>query len=155
MYKIYLTLGDWANNGHGKSEKILLESNKPISSINESYIKSVKLTLVNFNNYRHIQYDYKKAEKFEFCVSYEDCYLNHYIFEKLAKFGLTRELLESFGAEDWKERVEGQEPKWFINIDCFALLFIWFVKLSDKELEIKKIDSSIPELKGFGYGLFE
>jgi hypothetical protein len=48
--KMYLVLGDWSNDGHGKHDKYLLESNVDVSVIQQAYKDSCKLTGVSFNH---------------------------------------------------------------------------------------------------------
>ena len=50
MNKMYLVLGDWSGDGHGISEKVLIESNVSAQEIQEAYKASCKLTGVSFNH---------------------------------------------------------------------------------------------------------
>ena len=50
-YKMYLVLGDWSDDGHGKTDKILLESNKPVEEVQEAYRNSCKLMKIDFHDH--------------------------------------------------------------------------------------------------------
>jgi len=49
MNKMYLVLGDWSDDGHGKYEKVLVEVNKTIEEVQNAYKNSCKLTGISFN----------------------------------------------------------------------------------------------------------
>lgn len=47
-YKFYVVLGDWSQDGHGKSEKVLIKSNLPVGDTQKAYKKSVEDTGFHF-----------------------------------------------------------------------------------------------------------
>lgn len=147
---MYLVLGDWSNDGHGKSSEILLESNKTVKDIQLTYKRSVKLTGVNFSK--------------DVCGGYEDSKLSKPVYDKFCTFGLTKELLMSFdeGELEIEDFESGGELR--LSQEMFIKLWIWFVKLSDPELQINIVEDDIPPINGywstvlnenFGYGLYE
>ena len=62
MNKMYLQIGDWSDDGHGKYEKFLLKTNKSVKEIQEAYKKSVKITGVSFDN--------NSNKKYQICTEY-------------------------------------------------------------------------------------
>jgi hypothetical protein len=172
-YKMYLNIGDWSDDGHGKWEKILLESNLPVEDVQQAYKDSCKLTGVSFNhseNYTGVKRDWQEQRKYEICTEYEESSIQPETLEILLKFGFAEAFLNSEDCfnDDWKELYEKGESVYLG--DCglpsdFYEIWVWFVKLSNSKLELKRIDTSnnIPNINGFwnenlnvqfGYGLF-
>lgn len=149
MNKMYLVLGDWSDDGHGKYEKILLLSNKPVSEVQQAYKDSCRLTGLSFNGNKHytgLNRTWHEAEEHEICTDYEDYELNE----------TCKRILKEYGIEIDED---------FICMDSFVQLWIKFVKLSlpDLELERSEVRDEIPNINGywnqnlnvqFGYGLF-
>lgn len=152
-YKSYLVLGDWSNDGHGKEDKILLETNHPVEVIQQAYKDSCKLTGVSFNHnddFTGIKRDYKEADKFHIATEYEQYDLSQECFEALNKFGFSKDF-----------KIDNVDD--FELAEEFPKLWIWFVKLSLPDLEANIIKDNIPVINGywnknlnvqFGYGLF-
>lgn len=161
MYKMKLELGDTSSDGHGKTATILLKSSVDVSAIRKAYKDSCYLTDIQFNSnekFTKTKYNWEDSKKHEVVVKYEDSCLRNDIFIKLSKFGLTHELMSSFG-------FELEDDRYTLYEGSFPLLWIWFVKLSlpkDTVLEIEN-DDVIPSINNgpqqelntqIGYGLF-
>jgi len=48
MERFKLILGDWSDDGHGKTETFIVESNKPVDEAREAYFEAVKKTGIDF-----------------------------------------------------------------------------------------------------------
>ena len=165
MNKMYLVLGDWSDDGHGKHDKVLLQSNISVNEIQNAYKASCKLTGVSFNDnddYTESNRSWEDRGEYQVCVEYENNTLSDTVFKVLTKFGLTKKLLNSFGTED----MMGEDDEICLYEESYVNLWIWFVKLSlPKDAVIEKVDvkDEIPVINGywnknlnvqFGYGLY-
>lgn len=162
MYKQYLVIGDWSDDGHGKYRKELLQSNYPVEVIQQAYKDSCRLTGVSFNHnedYTGLNRHYSESEKYQIATEYESgCRIPPEAFKLLKDFNFEKheyyseDLLEEDGGYYWESEFED--------------LWIWFVKLSlpeDAILEKANVVDEIPNINGywnknlnvqFGYGLF-
>jgi hypothetical protein len=152
---MYLLLGDWSKDGHNQSDEILFESNVDVATIRKAYKDSCKLTGVSFNHnedYTGLERDWQIADKYRIATEYEDNRISKETLDVLSKFGLTKKLLNDFGYQE-----DG------LCKDSFVKLWIWFVKLSNPNIELKRIKEEIPYINGywgdlnvqFGYGLYQ
>lgn len=163
---MYLVLGDWSDDGHGKHDKILLESNVSVKDIQEAYKASCKLTGVSFNHnedYTETDRDWREADRFRIACEYEDSMLSPFVFGILAKYGLTKEMLKEWEPNGYDELEEGGVG---LCVESFIELWIWFVKLSLPSVAVIKVveeKDDIPCINGywndnlnvqFGYGLY-
>ena len=155
MNRMYLVLGDWSDDGHGKSEKLLIESNKTVEEIQNAYKDSCKLTGISFNgdkeDYTETNRGYMEVDKYRIAVEYEDFKLTDEVVEVLTKYDCPKELMENYIEEAYSK--------------TFTQLWFWFVSLSLPLVEYKKVleVDSIPCINGywsknlneqFGYGLY-
>lgn len=149
---MYLVLGDWSNDGHGKSDKILLESNLPVDVVQKAYKDSCKMTGVSFNhdggdeNFTGIKRDYQDSKDFNICTEYEDCLIPMKALEILKQHG-------------WNKNNEDN----YIGEKDFIKLWIWFVQIANPAIRLKVVKDDIPVINGywnkelnvqFGYGLY-
>lgn len=164
MNKMYLVLGDWSDDGHGKHDKILLESNVSVEDIQNAYKASCKLTGVSFNHnedYTETDRDWREADRFRIACEYEDSTLSPFVFGILAKHGLTKKMLKEWDPDGFED-----EEDISLTTESYIQLWIWFVKLSlpkDTVLTIVEGKDEIPCINGywdknlnvqFGYGLY-
>lgn len=162
MNKMYLVLGDWSDDGHGKYDKVLVESNKSVKEIQDAYKASCKLTGVSFNHnddYTEIKRDYKEQEKYHIATEYEQGFdVSDEAKQALRDAGFDADKHFAFGMDEEGDQVEDNDV-------VFLHLWTEFVKLSLPDLIINKIseDNSIPVINGywnknlnvqFGYGLY-
>lgn len=153
MYKMYLVLGDWSEDGHNKSDKILLEVNWAVKNVQDAYKASCKLTGISFNgedDYTESGRNYRSAGRFHVAVEYEDSELSIDVLDVLEKFKCPSHIIENYK----EEACEGN----------FIELWFWFVSLSLPGLKYKIIkDNQFPCINGywnknlnvsFGYGLY-
>jgi hypothetical protein len=160
---MYLVLGDWSGDGHGKSEKVLVESNKTVKEIQNAYKASCKLTGVSFNHnddFTGRSRDWREAKKYQIATEYEQGFkVSDEAKQALKAAGYDADKHFAFGMDEEGDQVEDNDV---------IFLHIWteFVKLSLPDLVMNKIpeDDSIPVINGywdknlnvqFGYGLYE
>ena len=133
-YKIELTLGDPSGDGHEKTEKFLIFSNKTKSEIQDGYKKSIDITNIDLS---------------KICNNYDDNVISDHNFIKLKEFipNLTFNNTEYIRPEEFAEL-------WFKFVKISIPDFEW--EYPD-ESDIQKIgayyDKEFPY--SFGYGLFE
>ena len=155
MNEMYLVLGDWSDDGHGISEKILVKVNKTIEEVQNAYKNSCMLTGISFNHnddFTNRRRDWRFAEKFHVATGYENDTLTEECIEVLQQFECPEELLER--AEDHL-------------YEAFIDLWFWFVSLSLPDLQYEKVTPEpdpTPVINGFwnenlnvqfGYGLYQ
>lgn len=170
MNKMYLVLGDWSNDGHGKSDKVLLESDRTVKEVQEAYKASCKLTGVSFNHnddYTGLDRDYEDSKHYRIAVDYDSPVIPAKSLEILKKFGFTFYDLgiSEVDIEDFLiDSLQENGDLLIENDDIFVKLWIWFVKLSlPKGAILKEIEETTPLINGFwdtdlnvqfGYGLY-
>ncbi len=152
MNKMYLVLGDWSNDGHGKTKKILYEVNHTVEKVQQAYKNSCKLTGISFNHdedYTGLKRGWKETKKYQICVEYENTQLPKEVIGILEAFNcpLVNDLKIANG---------------YIE-DMFNDLWWWFISLSLDNLHYTLVEDTIPVINGywnknlnvqFGYGLF-
>ncbi len=164
---MHLVLGDWSDDGHGKHDKVLLESNVFVKEIQEAYKASCKLTGVSFNHnedYTETNRPWEEADKYRIATEYEDGVLSKFVFDILSKHSLTKEMLKEWDKDGYSD--DSEENGIGLYIESYIQLWIWFVKLSlpnDTILIPVNERDEIPAINGywnenlnvqFGYGLY-
>lgn len=157
---MHLVLGDWSGDGHGKSDNVLLLSNKSVNEIQNAYKASCKLTGLQFNHnndYTERNLDWREAGKYQIGCEYENSSPSEEAIEILKSFNVPMDVFEEYDEED---------EDYCLHEDGFVKLWIWFVKLSlseDAVLEPSEEVDQIPKINGywdknlnvgFGYGLY-
>ena len=160
---MYLVLGDWSGDGHGKSEKVLVESNKTVKEIQKAYKASCKLTGVSFNHnedFTERKRDYIEKQNYHIATEYEQGWeVSDEAKQALRDAGYDVDKHFAFGIDEDEDQIEDNDV-------IFLHLWTEFVKLSLPDLIINKLpeDNSIPVINGywdknlnvqFGYGLYE
>jgi len=153
-HKMYLVLGDWDGDGHGKTEKVLVTTNKTVKEIQDAYKASCKLTGVEFNHnedYTERKRGWEERRKFQIGVDYE------------SGIQITTEVKKALANHGMKI------PKYILDEDFndseqeFTKLWFDFVKLSLPDLKYKIIEDNTPCINGhyninlnvqFGYGIY-
>ncbi len=147
MNKMYLVVGDWSEDEHGKFEKVLVEVNKTVEEVQNAYKDSVQLTKISFNN--NNKYHGFDGIDHLICVEYEDKNLSDSVIERFKELGCPKDILENFIEKPFT--------------DTFTSLWFWFISLSLSNLEYKTTKDEIPNINGywdknlnagFGYGLY-
>lgn len=168
MNKMYLVLGDWSDDGHGKHDKILLESNVSVKDIQKAYKASCRSTGVSFNgneDFTEVDRGWEEKGKYHIACEYEDGVLSKFVFDILAKHGLTRKMLEEWDTETLHDD-DDPEDGFGLFTETYIQLWIWFVKLnlpSSAVIKVVDVKDEIPVINGywnknlnvqFGYGLY-
>lgn len=161
MNKMYLVLGDWSSDGHGKSEKVLVNVNKTVKEVQDAYKASCKLTGISFNHnedFTGIKRDYTNQAAYHVLTEYQDSELSDEVIEVFKKYKIDYKS-ESDDEDDDNEIYD--DPKLW-----FATLWFNFVKISlpDLKFDFPTELDDIPVINGywnknlnvqFGYGLYE
>ena len=166
MNKMYLVLGDWSCDGHGKYDKILLESSVDVEQIQNAYKDSCRITDVEFDhsgNYTELNRDWRERGNYQVCVDFNSDKLPESAFEALSKFGLTKKMLAEWDTDLMNE---DDDECYTFSHNSYIKMWIWFVKLSlPKNTVLRELSEkdSIPVINGywnknlnvqFGYGLY-
>ena len=138
-----LVLGDWSDDGHGKTEKILVEVNKTVEEIQQGYNVACEVTGYCF----HENSPYKQL-----LTNYEDNEILHTDCDKLLEFGLNV-------VDHCKETQDGSV---IFTSKEFRDLWFHFVNIAIPDIQWVFIDECIPNIngywgylnEGFGYGLY-
>jgi hypothetical protein len=153
MNKMRLVVGDWSDDGHGKSYEKIYEVNKTVLEVQEAYKASCKLTSVSFNHnedYTGIERGMRDARKYSIATGYDSPSLSEEVIEVLSKFEGFGKHIDKYGENTY--------------IEDFSEMWWWFTKLSIEGLEYKEIVQEIPAINGywngnlnvqFGCGLFD
>ncbi len=148
-----IVIGDWSDDGHGKTENFFFTSNKTDDEIRQAFLESCDLTGYSFDTNDPLPNG--KQPKARLVNDYEDSTISAEILADLATFGDIETFLER--TENVHEEGEDIDlcPK-----DCFWLI-IWFIKLSlpDLTCDMTKMPPFIngywgPLNQSWGYGIF-
>jgi hypothetical protein len=169
MNKMYLVLGDWSDDGHGKYEKVLLKSNVDVAVIQQAYKDSCKLTGISFNineDYTGRNRNWEQRDEYQIATTHCGSVIPNKALIELMKFGFKENFLDN-DKYDFSELPEVLASGEDLNYDdLFTEIWIWFVKLSLPEntiLEKADVKDKIPVINGywnknlnvqFGYGLY-
>lgn len=139
---ITLVLGDWSDDGHGKSETIVVGSNLDKDEVFKAYQKGSKKLGFNFID--------------KIAADYEDNWLSSDKLGKLMEHGITPEKFFSndYDLKQAKEALENEDGVGLWT-DSYAAIFLLIAKLGNEtfEYEILPEDRS-SRINIGGYGLF-
>tara|TARA_R110000787_G_scaffold44901_7_gene109822 strand:+ start:3411 stop:3875 length:465 start_codon:yes stop_codon:yes gene_type:complete len=153
--KMKLVLGDWSDDGHGKSREVVYEVNATVFEVQEAYKESCKLTKIEFNhNENYVGDKASFAERRDRAIGTE--YENPYVSEN------TKEILEGYGIamSNFTEIYQGDTTYYLSDYEG---LWWAFVALSLPTIIVQQVEDNIPCINGywddnlnvqFGYGLF-
>jgi hypothetical protein len=166
LYK--LVIGDWSDDGHGKSKDFIFDCNYDVSKIRQAYKDSCKSLGISFNHnqdYTGLNLGY--GTKRQVWTEYEDCSISETAFEILKDNGcfkgiLDDEFLQDINPEndDYEEELENID---FTKEDA-AMIIMNFIALSmPEDFTYSLVKQEIEPINGwwnpelnvqFGYGLF-
>jgi hypothetical protein len=153
MNKMRLVVGDWSDDGHGKSYEKVYDVNKTVLEIQEAYKASCKLTGISFNHredFTGVERWWREEREYMVATEYGSPFLSETVIEALSVY-------EGFDKHTSPYKADTE-------IKDFSKLWWWFVNLSIEDLEYKEVVNDIPVINGywnknlnvqFGYGLFE
>lgn len=132
-----LPIGDWSDDGHGKCEYFIVESNKPFAAVNKAWKAAKKLKSLK-------GIDFKKI-----CADADENQIEEDIWELLKKAGF-KTTSKDMALFEKNERMP--------ETSFFADLIIWYLMKGDPDLQLKRMpDSTVPLFHPdghLGYGLF-
>jgi hypothetical protein len=151
-YKIKFNIGDYSDDGHGRNEEWLINSNRPASELKEAYKASCRLMGVSFNHnddFTGLRGNYEEVKQRQICAEYQDSSISEYALGKLVEHGYADEYVI-----EWKG---------FDGADHFLQTVLWFIGKSmpeDWKWEFVK-DDGVQTFNGWGglscqlgYGLY-
>lgn len=151
MYRMYLVLGDWSDDGHGKTDKILVETTHPVEEVRQAYKDSCKLTGVTFcGDYTEVKRDWKDARKYCIANDYEDSTISEVSLSIFEEHGCP--LVDDIKNNDRH-----------LNEGLYIPLWMWFISLSLTDFTYTCVTDDVPVINGywheelnagFGYGLY-
>lgn len=142
QYEIALVLGDWSDDGHGKTEIITIRSNLDHVAVDEAYDEGSKKLGFNFAD--------------TVCVDYEDSSISVDDMKRLMDHGLTLEELFKYKYDltEAKKALENAEQSTIgLYADAFAAIYLFIAKLGNSQLEYKVVNEH-SRINIGGYGLF-
>lgn len=113
-YKFNIPVGDWSDDGHGKCNHYLVESNKPVEEVREAHYKIKEV----------IGIDLSKV-----CSSYGDSSLNEDDYA----------ILKDLGFEFNSSHFDDDEDNAIVYPSGFAEMWIFLLMQVDKDLKINRI----------------
>ncbi len=162
MRKVRLTIGDWSNDGHEKSEYFIYSVNKDVTELREAYKNSCKLTGVQFNHSENYTGLAELDEKMCICVQYEENQPSKKAVDALKAHGID--------VDKYFDDIDEEEGTGSFNPEGLAEVIMEFIKLSIPDLQFEEASfkkskvNRIPPINGwwidelnvsFGYGLFD
>jgi hypothetical protein len=157
-FKMYLVLGDPSCDGHGISEKILLESNLVVEDVQKAYKTACKLTGISFNHnddFTGIERDYLEAENYRILTEYENRKINDICLKILEKHGID---VKGILKEEYKD-MEIYIEEHFVDLWCaFTMLGMkeenLIIRRAPRIKDYPTINDSNKLCCPFGYGLY-
>lgn len=132
--KFKITLGDWSDDGHGKTQVFILETNAlTIEEVREAYFKAIEITKFDFSS--------------KVCSKYEERYPKESVVERLKDIGI------EIPPEYWETDDLLTALIKFIQIGEPVLTFT-IVKDAIPSFEFYGFDEKERHIGGIGYGLF-
>ena len=133
MNTIKIVVGDWSDDGHGKTDSFVYQSSATEEEMKEAYNKTCKV----------LGFDPCKT----YFRGYEESSMPNTDYEKIVKL-----LGSEFGDEAFCEDGEPEAREFSSNE--LAALWIEMVKYSLPDIEIKEMEDDISQINIGGYGLF-
>lgn len=138
MHFFKIPIGDWSQDGHGKCNWHLVESNKPVEAVREAFFTALS--------------KHPKIDPTKIASDYEDSTIDKSVVDELLSLGFTSQY---FNGEYYCDEL--------LLLD----IILFFLKLEDNDLTLHLIKDDHPMLNfygrdkqnrhisGFGYGLFD
>jgi hypothetical protein len=163
--KTTLVLGDWSDDGHGKTDRISITSNLDTKQIEKAYNKGAKKLGFNFVN--DVANDYEDSllplphlkTLIEHGLDIEQAFDEYEL--KFVKQALARETPVEEAEEEVVDEEEGDEDLLedheegvHLWVDSFSYIYLFIVGLGDPKFVYKIVENG-NEINIGGYGLFE
>lgn len=127
LHEIQLVMGDWSDDGHGKTETVRIRSNLPALELQAAYLKGVEITGVHLTS--------------SIASEYEDSIFPQEAIDSLAKFGVNPE-----------SYLEEYEDDWIVTAETFHWIWLFIARIGNPELEWEEFRADTLNIGG--YGLF-
>lgn len=140
IHTVSLVVGDWSHDGHGKTDVVVINSNKTGDQIKGAYSAAVKMTGLNLGRQ---------------CEEYEDSKFKPAFVRKCKElFANQPDALSEFVDVDDPEADAYDEEEFYVDSDQFARIYLFIARmmLGDLEWEISRDNTS--RINIGGYGLF-
>ena len=130
-YKFKLPIGDWSNDGHGKCDWYIVQSNKPLEEVREAYFKACKLSGIEFHEY--------------LCSDYEDGCISLDQIEYFKEIGIdVLPLLDEEFDEEFKNDT-------YVGVDGFVSILFKFIIKYTPDLELDTINDGLEMFPFYGF----
>lgn len=128
-FLLKIVVGDWSHDGHGRTESILIKSNRSYAQLDAAYLKGS--SIVGFNIVKFVGSEWDSC-----CISKEE-------FLKLRELGLPKSCLEvePYLDHDYKEVR--------VCTDDYMRLYLFIVKLGDPEFRYKIVKVVDVNINGY------
>lgn len=142
MYQYEIIIGDWSGDGHGRTEKFIINCSHPASAMNDSYLTFCNQT--NLSLHQNKKYKVLLEE-------YEDNKILAADLEKLKQAGINLDFLETCDYIDGD--VQLWDPKKVVYL-MMAMIKIHLPKFEYKIVEPKQFHLGKNKSGYVGYGIF-
>lgn len=139
MEIIRLIVGDWSDDGHGKTDVIRIKSNLSQKKLAKAYDKGTKKVGYNFMN--------------EVAAEYEDGTISHNQYTRLKELGFDKYEIETSFWYDKKDKTPLDKRTYSISPSEYADLLLFICKLGDKSFEYEEVEDDSDSWTIGGYGL--
>lgn len=120
----YLTIGDWAGDGHEKNEPYLVRSNKSVGQVREAHFRIKDATGIDIET---------------ICSGYGEDTIDQDLVDKIEALGFKLENSSGIGKE-------------VVDVDEMARLWVFLLQKADPELELTFVKQpDYPDLHFYGY----
>ena len=124
MSIIVLTVGDWSNDGHGRSADVTIRCSHNVNDLEDAYKKGCKI----------LGFDVED----EIARNYEDNILHKHHFEAFKRHGL-----------EWNwDGDDGEEI--YLDANAYAELWLFAAKLGNKDLTYEVMSPDGINIGGYG-----
>lgn len=145
MHTYQIVIGDWSDDGHGKTATITVQTNLTAEAINKAYKKTSAATKVGLLS------EGNRTALFE---EYEDNAMSKDIAQLLKDYGVDMDLILSDKYEVYDYVEDDEEGNYHFEPEALAALYMEMAKASLPELTYKFLKDGQTLVRGLGYGLF-
>lgn len=133
MAIINLIVGDWSDDGHGRTSSFTIEANMPLYEVENSYKMGVLKTGLDLTE--------------DVACDYQDPRIRPEQLQKLQRHG--------FKFEDDNFDVEPDKNGVYLSPEMFVEMYLFLARLGEPGLTVKHVSSNHSTIHVGGYGLFE
>jgi hypothetical protein len=135
MPKIKFSIGDWSDDGHGKSETFLVKSNVPLIDLQEAYFEACNKLGVRLDGDKKIKWEPP-------CSDYEDSVFPMEIYKHLKEQGVKMPEPEDTYDEDDKGV--------YFNPDQWVDIILSFIMWQNKKIKLTRMDDDVQTFHFYG-----